>query len=138
MSHKSKNKRGFIALISAIIISALLLTITLGLGFSGFFSRFNIFDSESKERSLALAEACVNMAILKLATDKDYAVTVADHAILVNDTETCSIVSLSPPPTRTFPITIRTNAIMNKAHTNLEVVIDSNYKITSWQEIPNL
>jgi hypothetical protein len=124
---------GFIAIMSVVIISVLLLAITLGMGFSSFFTRFNVLDAESKERSLALAEACGDAAILKLASNKDYVLVSSDHAISVGG-DTCNIVSLSPAPSRTFPISIQTQGIVNKAYTNLKIIINSSFKITSLQE----
>ncbi len=129
-------QKGYIALTSAIIISILLLTIAVSLGFTSLLGRLNIVDSESKERSSALAEACINTAMLKIANNKDYVLTNSDHAILVGN-DTCNVVSLSPNPPRNFPITIHTQAVINKAYTNLEVKIDSDFKIISWQELPN-
>ncbi len=137
-NYKLQTQSGYIALMSAIIISILLLAITVGLGFNGFFGRLNIVDSDSKERSSALAEACVDVAILKLVSDKDYVLTPADQNIQIgnNPKNICSIMSLSPIP-RTFPITIQTQSNINKAFTNLEVIVDNNFEITSWQELAN-
>lgn len=126
---------GYIAIVSAIVISVLILAVTLTLGFTGFFGRFNILDAESKERSSALAEACADNAILKLSNDKDYVLVAADHTIAVG-TDTCNIVSFSPNPPRIGSITIKTQAIVNKAYTNLIVVVDSSFNIVSWQEAP--
>ena len=61
-----KSQEGFIALISAIVISFLLITITVALNFVGFYGRFNILDSEYKETSVGLAEACADSAMLQL------------------------------------------------------------------------
>ena len=130
-------QQGFVALISAIIISALLLTITITMGMTGIFSRFNVLDSESKERSSALAEACADEAIMKLASDKDYKlVSPDDHNIAVGS-DTCDIVSLSPATPRSFPITIQTRGVINKSYTNLVVTINSDYGIDSWEEVSN-
>src|SRR5260221_6266642 len=102
-------QKGFIALMSAIIISVLLLAITLSLSFSGYFTRFNIVDSESKERSSALGESCGDAAILKLISNKDYVLTASDHAIPVG-TDACNIYSISPNPPRSGAITILTQS----------------------------
>ena len=66
-------KRGFVALITAIILSLILIVITVTLNQSGFFTRSILVDSENKERSVGLAEACVDVAILRLANDPTYA-----------------------------------------------------------------
>ena len=63
--NKKRNK-GFVALMSAIIISVILLLIITNLSLTAFYSRSDVLDSELKDRSSALAEACVDTAILKL------------------------------------------------------------------------
>ena len=134
-----KNNKGFIALMSAIIISFVLIVITVTIGMTSFFGRVNVLDTELKERSSALAEACVDTAILKLSTNQDYLLVPADHSITVTGSDTCDIFSLSPTPPRTFPITIKTQAkINNKVYTNFVIIIDSDYNIVSWDEIPTL
>lgn len=63
---------GFIALMSAIIISAILLGFAVTSGASSFHSRFNTVDGEFKRVSLGLAESCVNVALLKISEDYNY------------------------------------------------------------------
>ena len=121
---------GYIALMSAIIISVLLLAITVSLGFSGFFVRLNIVDSESKERSSALAEACADQAILNFTQGSSVAVT--DFLVGPDASDKCNIISVTSNGNQT---TIKTQAYPNKAYTNLKVVIDSNdFSIISWDE----
>ncbi|MEK7569738.1 MAG: hypothetical protein AAB500_02525 [Patescibacteria group bacterium] len=64
--------KGFIALFSVIIITLVLLVVAVSLNFTGFFSRFNIFDTEKKEQSSALAEACLEDARLELALNSTF------------------------------------------------------------------
>ncbi len=66
-------QKGFIALISAIIISTILLALATTLGATTFFSRFDVLNSEYKRISLGLAEACVNQTLAKIGNDYDYA-----------------------------------------------------------------
>src|SRR4051812_5142422 len=132
-----RRESGFIAVTSAIIISVLLLAITLGISLSGFFARFNVLDSESKERSVALAEACVNTAILDIASGT-IPVSFPTPEITVDNiypNDKCTIYSINvglPSPGKT---TIKTRANPNQAYTNLRVVIDSsNFGVISWDE----
>jgi len=60
---------GFIALISVIIITLVLITVITGLATKGFLDRFNIIDGENKEISAGLASACVESARIKIARD---------------------------------------------------------------------
>lgn len=68
---KNKNN-GFIALITSIIISAVLLVVATNLSLTGFYARSNILDFELKEISFNLAEACVDTAILKIINNPAY------------------------------------------------------------------
>lgn len=121
---------GYIALISAIIISVILMLIVLGTGLTGFSGRFNILDSEWKERSTALAEGCLDTARLKLAVDPSYTVTTPETITIGSGT--CQIISVSSA----WPKTIVTQAKPNNIYTNLTVVVPDATNITSWQELP--
>ncbi len=124
-------QQGYIALMSAIIISALLLTITVSLGFSGFLGRLSIVDSQSKERSSALAEGCADTAILE-ATSGIYSMSAKTVNI---GSDTCTIVSSQKDVPSTGQSTIKTQAVINKAYTNLKVIINnSNFTVISWDE----
>src|SRR3989338_11328489 len=74
-ARNDKRDEGYFALMAAIVISALLLALTFTVIFSGFFSRFNVLASESKEHSMALAEGCVDHAMLALSINPDYSPT---------------------------------------------------------------
>jgi hypothetical protein len=120
-----QSEQGFIALISAILISVLLLAITLTISFSGYFARFNVLDSESKERSSALAEGCADTAILDLSLSQNL-----PRAVTIGS-DTCTIVQETPS------LPIKTQASVNKAWTNLQVTVDADYNVVSWEEVPN-
>ncbi len=126
---------GFIALISAIIISVLLLGITLTVSMTGFFGRFNVLDSESKERSVALAEACVDMAVLNF-TDVVFGSSVN---VTVSGSDQCKIIMFrnnTPVIGKAF---IKTQASTNKAFTNIKVQINTDdMTIDSWEECTTL
>ena len=122
-------KKGFIALISAIIISVILLTITFTVGMSGIFGQFNVLDSESKERSISLAEACVDSAVLDYNTNGTVASQYTVNSVI------CHIKSWSAS---TPNLTIITQAIVNKAYTNIKAVINTDTStISSWEECAN-
>ena len=130
---KYKNKKGFIALFSSIIISALLLYITVSLGFSEFFGRLNIADAESKEISHNLAESCVNQAILNLAKE------IVWTGIFQIDSDQCTIASVETDSPQTGQTTIKSQAAINKSYSNLKYVIDnSDFSVVFWTECANL
>jgi hypothetical protein len=125
-----KKDSGYIALMSAIIISIVLITVVSSVSVSGFFGRFNILDSEYKEISSGLAEACVEIAIIKLANDNSY----VGGEVFPVGAENCEIVSitLNPPD-----YTVKTQGIYNNAYTNLEVKLSNSgdFAITLWKEV---
>ncbi|OGG62936.1 hypothetical protein A3I46_03020 [Candidatus Kaiserbacteria bacterium RIFCSPLOWO2_02_FULL_54_13] len=126
-------QRGFIALMSAIIISAVLLITIVSGGFTGWNSRFSVFDSESKDRSAALADACLDTVLLRLAYDATYE---GGETILLGD-DSCEILAAQNPfgNPRVFPI----QAVFNRAYTNVLVTIDIiSREIISWEEIATL
>ena len=132
-SHPHTADRGFIALISVIIISMILLTLIVTLNTSSFFNRFDVLDAENKRVSLGLAESCVNEAILKEIEDSSYA---GNESLQVDSTDPkkkCQVCAFSPGASPT----ILTRAVYNGAYTNLTVQITitaSNTTINSWKE----
>ena len=135
-----KSDKGFIALTSAIVIVLVLVTITVVVSISGFLGRFNILNVEFKEKSYGLAEACVEVAIIKLANDSLYSPPIGGECVPVEDSclpppgeNTCTIVSVTGGANKT----IRAKAVYRESHTNLEATVDSSYKIIDWRECAN-
>lgn len=115
-------QRGFIALISVIIISAVLLTVAIAASLTGFYSRSNVLDAESKERSSALADSCVDTLLLRLVSG----VSVTGSVTVGPDQ--CQILTGSSP--------YHIQAVFNHSYTNLLVAVDSStLAATSWQEV---
>jgi len=128
---KYEKNSGFVALISVIIISAILLLIATSLSFSGFYARYNILDSEFKKRSSTIAEACVDVALLKLTTDTSYNPT---NTIVAVGGDSCTIQSITTSGTNK---TIYTRSSYKNYITNLKVVVNiTNFSVVSWEELP--
>ncbi len=123
--------KGYIAITSAIIISLLLMAITFALSFSSFFGRHNVFDSQTKEISYALAEACAEKALLNLAQNSSYA---GNETITVKSPDTCDILTIETAGSQK---TIKTRATFQKTTTNIKVVANMPPQIVSWEEVPN-
>lgn len=120
---------GYIALISSIIISILVLGIALAISSTGYFSRFDILKNEFKERSFALAEACVDTALLKLAKNQSYN---GNENISVGNDQ-CSIL---PIETASGQKIIKTKAVFQNAVTNLKITASSaNLSVIYWEEL---
>lgn len=128
---------GYIALISAIIISVLLLIITFSVSFSSFFARFNILDSEFKKVSSGLAEACVDTAILEIAKGND---PPDDTCVNVGDScpagpKICKICEVNSSGSN---YEIKTRAAYKKSFTNFVVNVTktaTDVDVNSWEEV---
>ncbi|MDO8618385.1 MAG: hypothetical protein Q7R49_00405, partial [Candidatus Daviesbacteria bacterium] len=133
MNNPINKQDGFIALISAIIISLLLLTITVVLNFSAFFGRFNVLDSEFKETSVGLAEACVDVAMLELEKNPAYT---GSASIDIDSVRKCKVRLVYN--SGSFKV-IETQAEYNRSFTNLrvKVTIPPGVTVSSWEELPN-
>lgn len=124
-----RNSQGFIALMSAIIISAVLLTIVATSSWGGFYKRSNGLDAELKARSVAAADACVAAALLSLAKRGDPAGSI----LALNELDECRIGAVSGAEQKTFEV----QATSSGAVTNLRVTVDAkDFRVRSRQEIP--
>ncbi len=122
------DKGGYIALISTLIISAVIILLVASIGQVSFIGRAGTAAAHFKEKSRALAEACVNTALLKLAASSSYAggetITVAS--------DTCDILSIVSSSTRI----ISAQAIFQNSYTNYKVTIpSSSVSISGWEEV---
>jgi len=132
-------EEGYIALIAAILISAALLIMVAVVSFEGFYSRFTILESELKEQSDYLAEACVQTAILKISQDDTYFTATFPETIPVGS-ENCEIVDVDHIG---FGIPgnydIEVSGLSGDAVTNLCVTVNftdtTTYTITDWAEV---
>ncbi len=129
---ESKGQAGFIALMSAIIISVVLLLLVTTGSLAGFFGRFNALDSELKERSFAAADACVDIALLAVANDPTYA---GNATSTLSATDSCYV---GPVTSAGGQKSFETRSYFNNSYTNLAVSIDANtLTVNSWQEVAN-
>lgn len=113
-NRKPKSNKGFIALMSVIIISAITMALAFTTNVSTFYSRFDALDAEYKRIAEGLAESCVDQALLKLAQSYQYD-PVTDPAYIATkgvpvtvDSGTCYIKSITPGATRTGNSTLVT------------------------------
>ena len=130
----SKNNAGFVALITAIVLTVVLLLIATTLNLSGFFTRSSAMSAEYKERSASAAEACADRAMLKLAGNPAY----AGGETISLGTDSCEIRPILPDSPSAGKTTIETRAVFNESATNLRIVIvNSDKSVISWDEIEN-
>lgn len=139
--HTKNTNRGFVALMSVIVISAILLVFVFTLGVASFFNRFDTLDTESRRVSLALAEACGNMAMLKIAQDAAYTPASGGECVSVSDTcgasgatRTCRICSVALSGSE---YTVLARAVYGSAYSNLRIkgsMSSTNFSVSEWTE----
>lgn len=83
--------RGFVALLSVIIVSIVLLGLALSGSSIAFFARFDEMDRESYVQAQALARSCADQALLQLAENYNYA---AANQTVSFGADTCVIDSI--------------------------------------------
>ena len=118
---------------SAMIISAVLLLIVSVGGLTAFYSRFNALDSELKEHSAALADACVDVVLYKISQNPNYTGPDLNYPV---GGDSCSILGIQNPggSLRTFQV----QGEYHTAYTNVLVTINfSTLAIVSWREVPH-
>jgi hypothetical protein len=126
---------GFIALISILIVSAVLLATTLGLAQFGLANRFFIMHLEQKASSEKLAEGCVQMARIKIYNDPSFSVATSMTPFTIAD-GTCTIYAITPNTPSNGQSRIRARATSGESVTNLEVVVNTaNGTFVSWTEV---
>lgn len=124
-------KSGFVALMSVIIISAILLILAVTLSSSSIFERYDILSSEMKEKSLSNAEACIDEALLILANDETHTSTTTT-TLTSNDNCTIGPIPGAGNP-RIFYVTSNRNGYTTNIKTSVNpLTISVNY----WEEIP--
>ncbi len=123
--------RGFIALMSAIIISSVLLIIVTGGSLSGFYSRVNALNGEFKKQSNALADACASQALLELVNDPSYA---GSETLTLSPGNDCTISAINKSGSI---YSFTTTAQIQETHTTLDITADADdLDIISWKEVP--
>ncbi|MEY4602303.1 MAG: hypothetical protein RL292_244, partial [Candidatus Parcubacteria bacterium] len=94
VKHKGKQQRGFIALISSIILSIILLGLTLRVSSSNFSARANALQGEFKSISVAVARSCSQSALLRLSQEYWYVPKESGDVININE-EKCIITEVN-------------------------------------------
>lgn len=130
-----QTKNGYIALLSAFIMAAFLLLVSVSLSSINFFSRNQILEREQKMQSLAFSQSCIQILLLRLARNPILAVP----ANVTVGEGMCSIRSVHKDDPVVGQITFEINSEMQQAITNLRIVVDgASLVILSYQEVTNL
>ncbi len=140
---KKNSRSGFVALLSVIIMSAVVLVMIFTLGTGVFFSRFSVLENENKRISSGLAEACANTAILKIAQNDSYAPAVGGECVSVSDTcgasDAIMICQICSVHLSGSIYTVRSRAEYKGSFTTLQVqgvMGPASFTLSAWSEIP--
>ncbi len=129
------SRQGFIALTSVLILLAFMLVLTIGLSLTSFVSRGTASGSYYKEVSRALAESCIQKALLNLAASSTYAGRETITVATSTEVDTCSIGSITASSTQTL---IQASSTFQGAVTNLRATVNTaDLSIAGWEELPN-
>ncbi len=123
-----KNEKGYIAIIVALIFSAITIAAAFSVGTSGLLSRNSKVDFANKAASFAAARACLDRARLQLSQNSLYA---GNESLQIYDYQ-CTVVSVETSgPNRI----IKTSSSVFGATTNLRLTVDSSFASVSFEEV---
>jgi hypothetical protein len=126
------NQKGYIAITSILLISALVLTITIGASLRAIDQTKIVLDEQESHRALALANACAEIGTMKLLSVFQY----AGNEVITVGSESCNIEAMSE--TGNFNRTVKAQGtvtgITKKVSLNVYQVSPVT-QITSWQEV---
>lgn len=132
LQYKNNSQSGFVALMTAITLSLVLLLITITINQAGFFLRQASLGLEYKKQSSALAEACIHNALLRLAVNPAYT---GNETISVG-ADWCAVRPIQKDTPASGEHTIEAHAAFRTSATNIRIVADStDLSIRSWNEL---
>lgn len=120
---------GYVGIISALIISAIIIIVIMTVGQVSFLSRVAISDTHLKGKSRALAEACVDYALLRLTSNASY----AGNETITVASDTCRVVSIVASSTGRV---ISAQGKFQSAVTDIQAIVASaTVSIVGWKEV---
>jgi hypothetical protein len=149
MNSRKFKDNGYIALISAIIISMILTGASFAASRSVFYSRFSSLNAEYKKISMGMAESCANLALLELAQHPNMASVSKENAAagcryqIINpsfyDAENKKIVNIIatahyPPQNGAFSRMEINSTVYDPQYSPPSVGVRQNIEINSWVE----
>lgn len=113
-----KHNEGFFAVITAIILSILVLLISSSISLRSFNARFNTLGLESKDKSWLLARGCIEEAIFQMRSSTAY----TGSSTVTIGSSTCTILPITSSGTSKV---VLTEATANNRTTNLQALYNS-------------
>lgn len=111
---------GFVALLAAMCVSAVLLVLTVELGTIGWYTRFGVLGREFKLQSEALARSCLDQAVAEIIADSTY----AGNATTTDNVGTCFVYPVRLDEPAVGMVTIRVRGVVSRSYTTLEAEFD--------------
>ncbi len=128
-------EQGFIALITVLILSVVLMVGVISLSQFGVITRYSLLDIENKMRSENLANACISFARLSIVTDPDDTITNKDVPL---GEYVCRIESLVVNSPTNGTNRVKVSAAVSGATTNYQVDVNTTTgAITRFIEVAN-
>src|SRR5688572_17216913 len=115
-------KHGYIAITTVIILSVIITVLGFSLATRSYYSRLSSLGTTSKQQSDFAARSCLEQALLNRSLDNSYTGNETVTITTPNGTLLCTIF---PFLLQGNNLTIRTDAVINQATTNYELVVDS-------------
>lgn len=123
---------GFIALISILIIGAIILVISTGLSLRSIGESSMSFAQEQSQKAAALANLCAEQALMKLESVLNY----SGNEIMTVDGMSCTIFTITGSGNTNRTVTTQSTIGGYTKKTKLVVAqISPTMQITSWQEV---
>ncbi len=124
-------EQGYIALLSVIVISAVLITVTIGLSEQSMTGRSDTVNRELKSQNRLLALGCAEQALLLYALDNNY----RGNEVIDSNNVSCTVLSFSDVNDMVkFAVSIELNSLVTAVET---VVKTYDLSIISQHEIIN-
>lgn len=129
---RNNRNQGYIAIITGIIMSMILLFIVISASTTGLLARNNKLDFDNKHASYFLAESCLERARLYLS--QNYAGYAGNETLPVSGA-TCSILSIETSGQNKV---IKAKASVYGATTNLKLTVDPSLNQISLEELATM
>lgn len=129
-----KNKHGFIALTSILIIGSLVLLISIGLSARSISETKIALSQQLSNRALALADACAEYALNELKADLNYP---GNESIIIDGSDSCDIL---PIETSGSDKIVKTRSIISGYAKKIRITVSQTSPeilISSWIEVPD-
>ncbi|MFM2374782.1 MAG: hypothetical protein RLZZ234_777 [Candidatus Parcubacteria bacterium] len=135
-------QKGFVALITVLILSAVLMVGVVSLAQVGITSRYSLLDLENKTKSESLAHACVAVARIAVVNDPLFSVPNGGKRVVVGNAlcfiETTNSSPSGPPALYSNTNRVKVTASSTNATTNYQVDIHAtDGAITRFVELAN-